>query len=483
MRGGFRDYRQVLLLLSSTLVAACSWQSIKPDWSATSRRASAPLPEIADRAASPMPRLAAPVVPTDASPRDGASAAGPRPAESGDAPNLWASLARRLEFDGKARGEVRRELAWYRTQRKFLREVSNRAVPYLHFIAQETRARKLPADLVLLPILESGYQPSVISPYGAAGLWQFMTGTGGKFGLRRTVWVDERLDVVASTQAALAYLDRLQQRFDGDWLLAIAAYNAGWGNIERAIARNRRAGLPTDIWSLRVGGETHRLAARLLALSEIYRDPAKFGITLDTVPDRRYFEPLVLRKPTDLRRLAQMAKIDEAVFRQLNPGFRQWHTGPTSGVRILVPVTNFETATRIAEYLGPSALPPTRTAATRAGTAAAFATRSYSAKRGDSLWSIARRFDTRVATLEKLNRMNRNQPLRVGQRIIVATDDRSTAKTGDGQTVRYRVRQGDSLWTISRQFKVTVQQLLAWNRGVESGSLQPGQELLVSNPT
>ena len=178
-----------------------------------------------------------------------------------DPDNLWESLAKSLTFSDTSRAEVRREIDWYRGQGKFLRETSMRAAPYLHFIASEIERRNLPPDLALLPILESGYVPSIVSPLGAAGLWQFMGGTGNKFGLQRSAWLDERLDVVSSTEAALEYLNTLQRRFDGDWLLAIAAYNAGWGNVERAIARNRRAGQPTDVWSLELTSETHRLIA------------------------------------------------------------------------------------------------------------------------------------------------------------------------------------------------------------------------------
>lgn len=397
-----------------------------------------------------------------------------------NAKNLWESLAKSLTFDGATLPEVRRELDWYRGQGPFLRETSARAAPYLHFITTEVARRNLPADLALLPILESGYKPSVISPFGAAGLWQFMGGTGSKFGLQRSAWLDERLDIVASTEAALEYLTTLQRRFDGDWLLAIAAYNAGWGNVERAIARNRRAGLSTDIWSLKLTGETHKLVARLLALVEIYRHPAKFDLALETVPDRAFFSALVLRKPTDLRRLTQLAKIDPDTFRTLNPGFLSWHTGPTTAQRVLVPATSAEAATRISARLGAS--PPTAGAliATTVPTRRPASTRTYVAKRGDSLWVIARRFDTRVPELERINSLSRNHPVRIGQRITVPTSTHSPDAADDNSSVvRYRVRQGDSLWTISRLFKVSIKELLAWNKLATHGTLRPGQELLV----
>lgn len=468
-------------MLGSLLLAGCAWHGLKPDSDDAVRVASTTPVEIVDHASRPTvgeSRTTAPEAPS----------ARPAPAhEARPTGDLWQVLARGLEFDGLARAEVRKELAAYGRQRRYLSRVAHRAEPYLHFILDEITRRGLPGDLALLPILESGYQPGVVSPYGAAGLWQFMNGTGTKFGLVRTAWVDERLDVVASTRAALTYLESLHGRFDGDWLLAIAAYNAGWGNVERAIARNRRAGLPTDIWSLQVSPETHRLAARLLALSQVFRAPARFGIDLPPLQDRAYFHEITLRHPTDLRRLMQLSNIDEAEFRRLNPGFRRWHTGPTSAQRVLVPATSFEATARIATRLGPSR-PPHHERVTDGPqvpgqSAPSFHTRTYVTRRGDSLWEIARKFATRVASLESLNGVSRHRPLRVGQRLQIPARGTTMQREATANVNRYRVRRGDSLWTISRQFNVTVKQLIAWNKGIDKSALRPGQELLVRNPS
>jgi membrane-bound lytic murein transglycosylase D len=397
-----------------------------------------------------------------------------------DIKNLWETFAHSLTFVAPQRVAVRREVMAYRGQRKFLRETSARAAPFLYYILQETKRLGIPPDLALLPILESGYQPAIISPYGAAGLWQFMAGTSNTFGLQQTAWRDDRLDVVTSTAAALEYLDALHVRFDGDWLLAIAAYNAGWGNVERAVAQNQRAGLATDVWSLPLTAETHRLLARFLALVEIYRRPTVYGLTLEPLPAQAYFTSLELRKPTDLRRLIQLANIDEQTFRILNPGFKGWHTGPISPRKVQVPASALDAAIRVAAQLAPSS-PPTETAdaSTARPSIPASATRGYAAKRGDSLWVIARRFDTRVAQLERLNGISRNHPLRIGQRIAIPRTITPHPAIAKRSVVRYRVRPGDSLWTISRQFKVTISDLVSWNKLAASATLQLGQELLV----
>jgi len=243
--------------------------------------------------------------------------------------SVWQSLSEKLVFQGDGLPQVRRQLAWYREQGSLLDEASVRATPYLFYVMEEIEARGFPADLALLPIVESGYEPTVISRHGAAGLWQFMGGTGRRFGLSRSGWVDERLDITASTTAALDYLGTLSRRFDGDWLLAIAAYNSGWGNVERAIARNRRAGRPTDVWHLPLRGETHALIARVVALSEIYRNPGAHGLTLPAAANEPYFARVVLAHPTDLREFARRSGIDEKLFKRLNPGLRGWQTTAT----------------------------------------------------------------------------------------------------------------------------------------------------------
>lgn len=414
----------------------------------------------------------------------------PKPAPAlAPVPDLWRELARELSFHGVQLPRVRQEIAAYRGQLKFLRETSTRAAPYLYHIVEVLRARGLPPDLALLPILESGYDPRVTSPHGAAGLWQFMSGTGTRFGLARTEWVDERLDFERSTDAALSYLATLAARFDGDWLMAIAAYNAGWGNIESAIQRNRRAGRPTDLWSLHLKGETHRLVARLLALVEIHRDPASYGLKLPELPARPYFAAVTLDKPTDLRRLAELARIDSKVFLALNPGYRRWHTGPDGGHRIRVPVTQVDDTRLIAARMERSL--PVIASAAGATVSSHRASREYRVQPGDSLWLIARRFDTRVAQLEALNGIRRTQGLKPGQRLRVpapGNDSANAAEVAAGDAadsnalVRYKVRAGDSLWTIARRFGVSILQLRNWNRLAERATLKPGQELLVYPP-
>jgi membrane-bound lytic murein transglycosylase D len=477
MHARIRHLSASLALVATALVAGCSWQYLKPGAS----------PSPATRETPSAPPAA------DAAHRAEAAAAkdpSRSPAESATAPiSVWQSLAGKLIFEGDRLPQVRKQLSWYREQGSLLDEASARATPYLYFVMDEIEARGFPADLALLPIVESGYEPTVISRHGAAGLWQFMGGTGRRFGLSRSGWVDERLDITASTTAALDYLGTLSRRFDGDWLLAIAAYNAGWGNVERAIARNRRAGRPTDVWHLPLRGETHALIARVVALSEIYREPEAHGLDLPETANEPYFARVTLDHPTDLREFARRSGIEEGLFKRLNPGIRGWHTGPTAGQQILVPARLESVAMSVAEQMPASPVPAGQALATRAlrkGTLNADGA-TYTVQSGDSLWLIARRFDTSVDALLVLNHINRDTQLDLGQVLKVrqTANAKSRSKVATvtpespGKAIRYRVKEGDSLWTIAHKFKVTIRDLLAWNNLQPDPVLQPGQEIVL----
>lgn len=401
--------------------------------------------------------------------------------------DTWQRVREQFGFADVDNAEIAREREWYRRHPRYLRDVATRARPYLFHVANEIERRGLPGELALLPILESGYRSDTASPYGAAGLWQFMGGTGSKFGLDIDRWYDGRMDVVRATDAALNYLEALSARFDGDWLMAIAAYNAGWGNLEKAIATQRRLGRPTKFWSLPVQHETRKLVARLMALADIFREPGKYGLVLDPLPDRPYFDVVKLREPTDLRRfrLALGAPADE--FFQLNAAWRQAHTN-RPGATVYVPIGLHDAARTLAANGTGRATPPSNTAvAARGGRSNDTTGRVHRVRHGESLWLIAARHDVTVRDLAAANGLPLRATLKVGQSLRVpghgqakASADAGSKRAGAAaRTLRYKVRSGDSLWTISRQFKVTVQQLVAWNGLKRKQQLQPGQELLV----
>jgi membrane-bound lytic murein transglycosylase D len=421
------------------------------------------------------------------SPRRVAAKAPPKlaPVAAGD---TWERLRLQFRLETADNADVRRELQWYREHPRYLREVSTRARPYLHFIANELEQRKLPGELALLPILESGFRTDVASPYGAAGLWQFMGGTGSKFGLDINRNYDGRMDVTRSTGAALNYLDALRERFDGDWLMAIAAYNAGWGNLEKALANQRRLGRSTDFWALPVTRETRLLVARMIALATVFKAPERYGLNLAPLPDRPYFETVELAQPTDLNRFRAALGVPADEFAQLNAAWRTGNTGH-GPARVHVPLGHVDAARKLAASGAARAAPPTRVAAamdrepreSRQGKRVT----THQVRNGDSLWTIARRYDLTVAQLAAANGLTARSTLRIGQQLRIPTAAVTARQVAEQaqRTVRYRVQSGDSLWTISRQFKVSVQELVAWNGLQRKRQLQPGQELLVHRPS
>jgi membrane-bound lytic murein transglycosylase D len=255
-----------------------------------------------------------------------------------DGSDIWGRLGRdfTLADENGMNERIVRQRDWLLGNPAFLRNASQRAGPYLHFIVENLDQRSMPAELALLPIIESAYNPKASSIREAAGLWQFMAATGRDFNLRQTAWYDGRRDVVASSNAAMDYLTRLHDQFGGDWLLAMAAYNAGEGTVSRAVDANQRRGLPTDYWHLNLPRETQDYVPRLLALSLLVREPDSYGVSLSPVANAPYFTVLELTRPVDLGQLAASAGIDEAVLLGLNPAFLRKKTVDGPG-HLLVP--------------------------------------------------------------------------------------------------------------------------------------------------
>ena len=174
---------------------------------------------------------------------------------------------------------------WYLNNPSYLTTVFNRSRPFLYHVVEELELANLPLELALLPVVESTYDPLAYSSSHAAGLWQFIPSTGRQYGLTRNRWYEGRRDVVKSTSAAIAYLSYLNQRFDGDWLLALAAYNAGEGSVSKAIQKNKKLGLPADFWHLKLPKETRNYVPQLLALSALVKSSEQFAIKLPNIPN------------------------------------------------------------------------------------------------------------------------------------------------------------------------------------------------------
>jgi len=207
---------------------------------------------------------------------------------------------------------------FYSAKPDYFARMVDRSSHYLFHIIEEIERRKMPAEVALLPMIESAYNPQAYSKAHASGLWQFIPSTGRLYGLRQNWWYDGRRDVIAATNAALDYLEKLYGMF-GDWELALASYNWGEGAVSRAIARNQAKGLPTDYASLTMPAETRNYLPKLIAVKNIIADPARFGVKLASIPNEPYFEVISVKRHIDIKLAARFADMTLDEFRFLNP--------------------------------------------------------------------------------------------------------------------------------------------------------------------
>jgi hypothetical protein len=243
---------------------------------------------------------------------------------------------------------VNKHVIWYTQHSSYLHQVAEHARPYLYHIVESLSQHHLPYELALLPIVESAYQPTALSPKSAAGLWQFIPSTGHDFDLQQNEQYDARLDITASTQAAMRYMSFLNQHFNGDWLLALAAYNCGLGTVDNAINRNVADGLETDYWSLRLPEETQQYVPRFLALSSIFANPDAHGLKFAQIRNEPYFVKVKIDRKQDIeylaekefKEVAQLANLSYEQFIRLNPGYLDPKLTTDGPYTFLMPATN-----------------------------------------------------------------------------------------------------------------------------------------------
>jgi membrane-bound lytic murein transglycosylase D len=457
---------------------------------------------------------------------------------TGEVPAPFADLFDRVragfKLDDVDEHAVDMQLFWFANHPDYLERSFGRSELYLYDIAAQIEARGMPLELALLPMIESAYEPYAYSRARASGLWQFIPGTGSRFGLKQDWWYDGRRDVVESTRAALDYLQFLHDELNGDWLLAIAAYNCGEMNVERALASNRAKGRPLDFWSLKLPLETRAYVPKLLAMKRLIATPERYGLSFTRIPNQPRFERVETLGQIDMRLAAELAGISHEDLYELNPAFHRWATDPAGPHFLLlppesvalfrqsnaqlspserVPVTRyrvatgdsvasvarrFETTIDVVREINdlpvgkltvgsdlsvpaPVVLPP------KVARAAALFDRPerrgrrhahiHVVRRGDSLWGIAHRQGLDVHQLASLNGMEANTPLHAGQHVKLASSTTESSATTP-RPVTYTVRSGDTLAQISRLFQVSAAQISHWN-SLSSPSLWPGQKLII----
>ena len=383
---------------------------------------------------------------------------------------------------------VEQQRLWFVSNPSFLESAGDRGSLYMHYIVERLSERDMPLELALLPVIESAYNPMAYSRADASGLWQFIPSTGRYFNLRQTRFYDGRRDVTASTAAALDYLSKLHEMFNGDWLLALAAYNAGEGTVSRAMERNEKLGLPTDFWNLPLPQETRDYVPKLLALSELVRSPQAYGVNLSPIANQPYFDVVEVNQRVDLSRVAALAGIDEDEMYQLNPAFKKRVTmEPTQ--HLLVPTAKAQLLTASLSNMNAEellTLAPAQKVFDDVAVAEPSRPRVYKVRKGDNLALIAKANKVSTRDLQRWNKTT-GKNLKVGQSLVmqasaptkgraVASSSASTASPQ--KTTTYKVRKGDSLYLVAKRFNVEMQHLKRWNP--RSGhALKPGQTLTV----
>lgn len=321
------------------------------------------------------------------------------------AEDIWERLRQGFQLDQPEDPRVQREMDWLAANSSFLERSSQRAQPYLYYIVNEAERRGMPLELALLPLIESGFQPNARSPYQALGLWQFVPGTARDYGLKQTYWYEGRCDVMASTKAALDYLQWLSEQFDGDWQLALAAYNAGPGRVRQAIERNEEQALPTDFWSLDLPEETRQYVPRLLAVARLVAEPKEHQIDLAAIPNTPHFTRVEIPGQIDLAVAAKLAEVPREKLTQLNPGFLRGTTDPEGPHFLLLPTSRAKTFAERLKELAPEDR---------------VTWRRYQIRRGESLGTIASRFGMNQDRLRKVNQLQ-GKSVRAGQYLLIPT--------------------------------------------------------------
>lgn len=447
--------------------------------------------------------------------------------------DVWEEIASNLTLGDAHLDDFSDYMAYYQKRPKYLKRVSKRAQPYLHYIFSEVKKRNMPYEMALLPIIESGFQVKAKSHQNALGLWQFIPQTGHLYGLERNWWYEGRQDVVKSTQAALSYLKKLYDLNNDDWLLALASYNGGIGNVWKAAKKFKKKNPSVEnpsFWQIReyLPRETQHYVPQLLAVAHALQNRATLNQELEPISNKAFFEVIQLDKQIALDKVALLSGTPNHVLAKLNPGYLRPATPPNGPHTIVLPIETAATfqqklaadssvfdiqwtkhKIRSGDTLGeiaqtyktsssaikklnnmrnstirvgktlliplPQQYAKTFNADTKAKPRYKGPKFEHTVKSGESLWTIAHYYNTDTKTLCQWNNIGVRTPLRTGQKLVIRSNQYGNQKT-------YTLKRGESLWTVAQKFNVTTKQLSRWNNIKRSQTLQPGMKLAIWQP-
>ena len=411
--------------------------------------------------------------------------------------NLWSRIKDGYAMPNIESAYTSKHQDWYASHPDYVKRMLERSQKYLFHIVEEVQKRDMPTEIALLPMIESAYNPQANSRSRASGIWQFIPSTGKHYGLKQNWWVDNRRDVTAATNAALDYLQKLHGMF-GAWDLALAAYNAGEGTVQRAINRNRAQGLPTDYQSLSLPPETRNYVPKLQSIKNIVTNPEKYGLTLNSIPNHPYFARVTTPKQIDAKLAAQLAEISYEEFTSLNPSYNRpviTATSTSTGEKhqLLLPVWAAE---RFVDNLANYDKPLTNW-------------QTYNAKRGERMDNIAQKFGMNVSQLRDVNSLPASNKLRNSQAMLVpavyngeplsnadeiksdsinasemennnAIDQSSEIEPIATRSITHKVKKGETLQALANKYGTSTKALMKIN-SLKSTQLKAGKTLRIKD--
>jgi membrane-bound lytic murein transglycosylase D len=394
--------------------------------------------------------------------------------------DLWERIRRGFAMPDLAVDQVQDRERWYADRPDYIQRMTARSSKYLFHIVEELEQRNMPTELALLPFIESAFNPQAVSSARASGMWQFMPRTGKHFDLKQNAFRDDRRDVLASTRAALDYLQRLHGMF-GDWHLALAAYNWGEGNVGKALARNKRLGEPLNYTELRMPAETRMYVPKLQAMKNLVANPDGLGVTLPTIPNHPYFQTVPLPRDADVAVIAKLAEVSMDDFKALNPSAHRPVMLASGTPHILLPWDNAEIFQRNLE--------------SHNGQLASWT--AWVAPKNMKVADAAKRVGMSEEELRTVNKIPPRMLIKAGSALLVPRSishqkdvSEKLADTGQlnlapEQVLRKQVvkaRKGDTMASVAKRYKVSVDQLADWNKLALNSSLKPGQKVMLMLP-
>jgi len=359
---------------------------------------------------------------------------------------------------------VQRDLNYFLQKPDMIDRFTKRSSPYLTYILEALEREGLPLELAVLPFIESAYNPAATSRKGAAGLWQLMLGTARELKVKQTIWYDGRRDLIESTDAALDYLNFISQKYDQDWYLTLAAYNAGHNKVSRLIDKNLKANQGTSFWDLKLPKETRVYVPRFLAFLEMLRRADEYSIVLPEVGNELSYQKIAAEKPVDIGSLEKKLGLEKGRLTSLNNGYIREVTPPGKDWYLLVPSESGEQVPALlASMPSPDLSQHTLT---------------HRIQRGETLSHIARRYGVRISHIQRVNNLSSSR-IRAGKKLTIPAPILASQESYQPTDGEHIVQRGDTLWDIARRYHLSVADLSNLNQINSTDLLKPGKILII----